>query len=107
MPLKNSSIFQDQKYSFNAVINNHVFMCQKKKKNHVFPKKQTEIIVFFSFSFLTYCSATNEKPKTKANLKNRGIIRVNMRLELPKHVVAMIHGIRSGGPADESRERPT
>ena len=30
-----------------------------------------------------------------------------MRLELPKHVVAMVHGIRSGGLADESRERPT
>ena len=79
----------------------------KKKKNHVFPKKQTEIIVFFSFSFLTYCSATNEKPKTKATLKNRGIIRVNMRLELPKHVVATVHSIRSGGPTDESWERPT
>ena len=30
-----------------------------------------------------------------------------MRLELPKHVVATVHSIRSGGPADESWERPT
>ena len=74
MPLKNSSTFQDQKRSFNAVINNHVFMCQKKKKNHVFPKKQTEIIVFFSFSFLTYCSATNEKPKQKRTSRTEELL---------------------------------
>ena len=48
-----------------------------------------------------------KNPKQRANLKNRGIIRVYMRPKFLKHVLATVHSARSGGPADECQEGST
>ena len=85
----------------NVAIKNHILHKKTKTKT-----KQIETIVYFFFSCIFFCNQM-KNPKQRANLKNRGIIRVNTRPEFPKHVVATVHGARSGGPADESREGPT